>query len=87
MTNANAGLEVEGIALDEPTSFTSGVIFSPEKAQDEAGGFFFNGPNTLAKKVKLAKERGLGGAMIWEIGQDAKGEDSLLRQVVAAEED
>ena len=32
MTNANTGLEVEGIALDEPTSFTSGVIFSPEKA-------------------------------------------------------
>jgi chitinase len=57
--------------------------FNPEKAQDEAGGFFFNGPDTLAKKVKLAKERELGGVMIWEIGQDAKGMDSLLGQLTS----
>jgi GH18 family chitinase len=58
--------------------------FRPKNDQDEAGGFYFNGPDSLAKKVKLAKERGLGGVMIWEIGQDAKGKDSLLKQVVAA---
>ncbi len=52
--------------------------FHPKRDQDEAGGFHFNGPDTLAKKVKLAKERGLSGVMIWEIGQDAKGKDSLL---------
>ena len=52
--------------------------FRPKNDQDETGGFYFNGPDTLAKKVKLAKERGLGGVMIWEIGQDAKGKDSLL---------
>lgn len=61
--------------------------FNPGKAQDEAGGYFFNGPATLVKKVKLAKQRGLGGVMIWEIGQDAKGEDSLLRQLVSAVKD
>jgi GH18 family chitinase len=55
--------------------------FRPGNNQDEAGGFYFNGPDTLAKKVKLAKKRGLGGVMIWEIGQDAKGKDSLLKQL------
>ena len=57
--------------------------FHPKREQDEAGGFYFNGPETLAKKVKLAKERGLGGVMIWEIGQDAKGKDSLLSTLKA----
>ncbi len=32
ISNTNAGVEADGIVLDEPTSFTSGVIFSPEKA-------------------------------------------------------
>ena len=29
---ANAGTDLDGVALDGPTSFTAGVIFSPEKA-------------------------------------------------------
>lgn len=61
--------------------------FRPSKEQDEAGGFYFNGPDTLVKKVKLAKQRGLAGVMIWEIGQDAQGKDSLLSQVLAATRD
>ena len=61
--------------------------FRPSKEQDEAGGYYFNGPDTLLKKVKLAKQRGLGGVMIWEIGQDAKGKDTLLSQVLAATRD
>ena len=32
IANANAGRELDGIELDEPTAFTSGVIFSPERA-------------------------------------------------------
>jgi 5,10-methylenetetrahydrofolate reductase len=32
ISNANTGQELDGVALDHPTSFTSGVIFSPEKA-------------------------------------------------------
>ena len=58
--------------------------FQPKREQDEAGGYYFNGPGTIAKKVKLAKERGLAGVMIWEIGQDATGKDSLLKQVALA---
>ena len=57
--------------------------FRPSNHQDEAGGFYFNGPDTLAKKVKLAKERKLGGVMIWEIGQDAKGKNSLLNTLTS----
>jgi chitinase len=61
--------------------------FHPKNEQDEAGGYYFNGPGTLAKKVKLAKERGLSGVMVWEIGQDAKGRDSLLKQVALAKKE
>ena len=61
--------------------------FQPKREQDEAGGYYFNGPDTLAKKVKLAKKRGLAGVMIWEIGQDAKGTGSLLKQVTVAEKE
>ena len=61
--------------------------FQPKREQDEAGGYYFNGPDTLAKKVKLAKKRGLAGVMIWEIGQDTKGTGSLLKQVTVAEKE
>ena len=39
---------------------------------DEAGGYYFNGPGTIAKKVQLARSLGLGGVMIWEVGQDCR---------------
>ncbi len=53
--------------------------FHPSTEVDEAGGYYFNGPQTLQKKARFARERGLGGIMIWELGQDAAGEGSLLR--------
>jgi len=52
--------------------------YRPKEEQDEVGGFYFNGPKTMERKMKLAKDRGLGGVMIWEIGQDAEGQASLL---------
>jgi GH18 family chitinase len=39
-----------------------------------------NTPSTIGQKADLAKMH--GGIMIWEIGQDGSGEDSLL-QVIA----
>lgn len=36
-------------------------------AVDEAGGYFFNGADLIARKTKLAVELGLGGVMIWEV--------------------
>lgn len=42
-------------------------------------GFAFNGPTLIGRKVQLAKEQGLAGVMIWELGQDARGSRSLLK--------
>ena len=39
----------------------------------------YNGAGTIAKKVELAKD--YGGIMIWELTQDAKGEQSLLKVI------
>jgi GH18 family chitinase len=38
-----------------------------------------NGPATIAKKTELSKSH--GGIMIWELGQDASGDDSLLKVI------
>jgi GH18 family chitinase len=49
---------------------------------DEAAGLYFNGPETVARKVRLARRLKLGGVMIWEIGQDTTdAERSLLRAI------
>jgi len=42
-------------------------------------GFAFNGPTLIARKIQLAKDEGLAGVMIWELGQDALGSKSLLK--------
>lgn len=48
---------------------------------DEIDGIYFNGPNTIRAKTRYAKEQGLSGVMIWEIGQDAPGNASLLKVI------
>jgi chitinase len=40
----------------------------------------YNGPATIRRKTQLALERA-GGIMIWELSQDARGDDSLLRVI------
>jgi GH18 family chitinase len=54
---------------------------SPAPDVDEVDGLFFNGPQTIDRKVAFAKGSRLGGVMIWELGQDAAGEKSLLRRL------
>lgn len=49
--------------------------------QDEAGGFYYNGMETVRKKTAYAIEQGLGGVMIWELGQDSLDEYSLLKAI------
>ncbi|MEZ4901324.1 MAG: glycosyl hydrolase family 18 protein [Spirosomataceae bacterium] len=44
-------------------------------------GSFYNGMITIELKTKLAKERGCGGVMIWEISQDTNDEFSLLKAI------
>jgi chitinase len=48
---------------------------------DESEGIYFNGPVTIAEKVRWARNEGLAGVMVWELGQDATGDASLLRVI------
>ena len=40
----------------------------------------YNGPATIRRKTELALQLA-GGIMIWELSQDARGSDSLLRVI------
>lgn len=44
-------------------------------------GAFYNGMINIELKTKLAKERGCGGMMIWEISHDTNDEFSLLKAI------
>jgi GH18 family chitinase len=52
--------------------------------QDTVSGYYFNGIETVRKKVQYAKNAGLSGVMIWEIGQDTTDESSLLGAISEA---
>lgn len=54
------------------------VSENPSPATDQIGDLYFNGPQTIAAKARLARERGLAGIMVWELGQDATGPQSLI---------
>ena len=51
---------------------------------DEWEGYYFNGARMIRDKVAYAAEAGLAGVMIWELGQDAKGDGSLLKEIQKA---
>ncbi|MCG8453922.1 MAG: glycoside hydrolase family 18 protein [Spirochaetales bacterium] len=51
--------------------------FSPLPEDNEAGGYFFNGPKTIEEKTLWAKKRGMEGIFVWEPFHDARGERSL----------
>jgi GH18 family chitinase len=42
-------------------------------------GIYFNGIDTVQKKVCYVRQNGFGGVMIWELGQDTADDSSLLR--------
>mmetsp|Transcript_101868 Transcript_101868/g.202265 ORF Transcript_101868/g.202265 Transcript_101868/m.202265 type:complete len:416 (-) Transcript_101868:68-1315(-) len=54
-----------------------------DEAQD---GVYFIGASNAARKVEFAARRGLGGVMLWELGQDAPqaAEYNLLHHVLGA---
>lgn len=39
--------------------------------------YYYNGVKTVQKKTKLAMDHGFGGMMLWEVGHDSLGNDSL----------
>ncbi|MCM3727461.1 glycoside hydrolase family 18 protein [Neobacillus cucumis] len=43
--------------------------------------YYYNGAATMKKKTKLALDHGFGGMMIWELGLDAKGSNSLTSSI------
>jgi chitinase len=53
----------------------------PARESNEADGLYFNGPQMMEHKTQWALESKLGGVMLWELGQDATSEQSLLRIV------
>lgn len=54
---------------------------APKPEAAEVDGVYFNGPPTIRRKVVYSRDTGLGGVMVWELGQDATGERSLLRVI------
>ena len=48
--------------------------------KDVVGNFFYNGMETIRSKTRLAAEE-VGGIMIWELGQDAFNDFSLLQTI------
>lgn len=46
-------------------------------SMDEVGTLYFNGQETIKRKTKLAYNKGLGGIMIWEMGQDTHPDNKL----------
>ena len=60
--------------------------FAPPPYSDLAGGFHFNGIDTLTRKIHFAREKGLAGVMFWELGQDVRGENSILRSLPLRED-
>ena len=58
--------------------------FSPKPDQDETQGVYFNGPEMIQRKTEYAIRSRLAGVMIWELGQDAAGDASLLKVISQA---
>ena len=57
--------------------------FRPGPEKDEIGTMYLNGPATIRRKVEYALKARLAGVMIWELGQDAPGDQSLLNVIRA----
>ena len=61
------------------TSYTYKEILAMNSAnstRDYYNGIYYNGATTIAEKAKYSKN--YAGIMIWELGQDASGSNSLL---------
>ena len=53
----------------------------PTPETDQVGNIYFNGPDTIRRKTEYAQQSKLGGVMIWELGQDATANQSLLKVI------
>jgi chitinase len=56
-------------------------MYFPAPDVDEVNGFYFNGLETIQKKMCYGMETGLGGFMVWELAQDTTDATSLLQGI------
>jgi len=72
-----------GIALPDTALAYADILrqYHPAPAVDEVNGLYFNGPETIRQKTRYALAQRLGGVMVWELGQDAPGDKSLLKAI------
>ncbi|MCL6265860.1 glycosyl hydrolase family 18 protein [Flagellimonas myxillae] len=74
----------EFVSDTEATSFTFGQMVQQDVSYanlNQVGNAYYNGIPTIKAKVNLAHTEGLGGIMIWELGQDSFDEHSLLTAI------
>lgn len=50
--------------------------------KDHVDHVFYNGKPTMENKCEYAKNKGIGGIMIWELTQDSEKEDDSLLEVI-----
>ena len=58
--------------------------YHPAPAVDQVNSLYFNGIQTIRQKTRYARDYHLGGVMVWELGQDAPGNASLLKAIEQA---
>ena len=52
------------------------------KDRDQSGNTWYNGHQTIRRKCLYAKEKGIGGVMMWQLFQDSVEDDESLLRVV-----
>ena len=57
--------------------------YYPSPVVDEVDGVYFNGLNTIQRKMCYALAENLGGVMAWELAHDTTDSNSLLRRMYA----
>lgn len=82
------GYTKSGPSWGKPVSYkTLQDRYRINPGQDTVDGYYFNGMDTVRKKVQYAKTAGLSGVMVWEIGQDTSDDTSLLGAITQARKD
>lgn len=63
------------------SSFASLVASGANPNLDSFNGNYYNGKTTIQTKSQYVKDNNYGGIMIWELSQDATGQNSLLTTI------
>eukprot|EP01064_Diplonema_japonicum_P020499 TRINITY_DN299_c0_g1_i2.p1 TRINITY_DN299_c0_g1~~TRINITY_DN299_c0_g1_i2.p1 ORF type:complete len:355 (+),score=68.94 TRINITY_DN299_c0_g1_i2:39-1103(+) len=74
------GVPVYGRSASDVKTYSEIRASSPslKDEKNKFKGFSFNGRALCRKKAKLAKDLGLGGVFVWEVGQDTTDKETSL---------